>query len=136
MLLPSFEGLDPNARIKASSWLRDNLNSAQSENETEVYDNLFEEVRAAAIIACEDGTLRPPKNIYQPKSKLAADILGDQAASPDMGATYAQNHERWLEFFRQLNMPIEPRIEDVVSYVRLLVSDTHRKENSGRIQFC
>jgi sacsin len=134
VLLPCFADLEPTARIEASSWLRDNLSFAQSEDESKTPDNLFEEVRNAPIIVCEDGTLRPPKSVYQPESKLANDILGDQAAFPDMLETYAQNHDRWLEFFRQLDMPIEPRIADVVTYVRKLVSNAPGKENSGRLQ--
>jgi sacsin len=133
-LLPCFEDLELTARIEALSWLRDNLSFAQSEGETKTSDNLFEEVRGAAIIACEDGTLRPPKNVYQPGSKLAGEILGNQAALPDMRETYVYNPERWLEFFRQLNMPNEPQIADVVMYVHMLVSNTPGKENSERLQ--
>jgi sacsin len=134
VLLPCFADLEPTARIEASSWLRDNLSFAQSEDETGTSDNLFEEVRNATIIACEDGTLRPPKSVYQPESKLARDILGDQAAFPDMRETYGQNPDRWLEFFRQLDMPIAPRIADVVTYVRKLISNAPGKENSERLQ--
>lgn len=134
VLLPSFENLDNPSQIDASSWLRDNLSVAQSENEVDDSDDLFNEVRNAPIILCEDGELRPPKSVYQPESKLAGAVLGDQTAFPDMRTTYAQSSERWLEFFRQLNMPVEPRLADVVTYVRSLVKNTPNKESTERLQ--
>ncbi|WP_404357088.1 DUF3883 domain-containing protein [Methylotuvimicrobium sp. KM1] len=134
LLLPSFNSLNAADRISATAWLRDNLSIAQSDDEKETEGRLFAEVQEAPIIICDDQTLRPPQNVYQPDSKLAADILGNQASFPDMTGAYAQNKERWLEFFRQLNMPIEPRIKDVVSYVQTLVNETPKKETVDRLQ--
>ena len=63
ILLPEFKQFDITARAKASSWLRDNLNLAQSEEEFDS-DELFEEIRSTPFIVCEDGELRAPKSIY------------------------------------------------------------------------
>ncbi len=134
LLLPSFDTLNSTDRIIATAWLRDNLSIAQSEDEQGTDASLFEAVQGAPIIICDDQTLRPPHNVYQPDSKLAADILGDQASFPDMTVAYAQNKERWLEFFRQLNMPIEPRIRDVVSYVQMLVDEPPQKAIFDRLR--
>jgi len=134
LLLPSFDSLNATNRIIAAAWLRDNLSIAQSEDEKGTEVSLFEAVQGAPIIICDDQTLRPPQNVYQPDSKLAADILGDQASFPDMTGAYAQNKERWLEFFRQLNMPTEPRIRDVVSYVQMLVNEPPQKAIFDRLR--
>jgi sacsin len=133
-LLPDFESLDEHARTEASAWLRDELSRAQSEDEDSgVASGLFEEVRGSPIVVCEDGELRAPKNVYQPGSELAKAVLGDQAAFPDMQRTYARNHDRWLEFFRQLDMPTEPQLDDVVAYVKHLAGCEASKDNVARM---
>lgn len=134
VLLPGFEALDGDARIEASAWLRDNLSVAQSEAENDDTDGLFDEVRAASIIVCEHGELRPPTSVYQPESSLASAVLGDQAAFPDMAGAYAYGPERWLEFFRQLDMPVEPRLPDVVEYVRAQIADEAGEDKVERLQ--
>ncbi len=132
-LLPEFERFDGDERIKATAWLRDHIAIAQSdENQNAV--KLFEEVRNACIIVCEDGKLRAPIKTYQPGSKLAKAILGDQASLPDMNTTYARESRRWEEFFRQLDMPVEPQIEDVVEYVKTLVAHEPTQEKLQSIQ--
>jgi len=133
VLLPGFGALDESERVEASAWLRDNLSVAQSEEEGGDSDSLFDKVRAAPIIICEDGELRAPTSVYQPESRAIA-VLGDRAAFPAMEGAYARGCERWLEFFRQLDMPIEPRLSDVVDYVRSLVADMFGGDNVQRLQ--
>jgi sacsin len=133
-LLPEFERFDGDERIKATAWLRDHIAIAQSEDENQNAVNLFEEVRNACIIVCEDGKLRAPINTYHPSSKLAKAILGDQASLPDMKTTYSRESKRWEEFFRQLDMPIEPQIKDVVHYVKTLVANEPTQEKLQSIQ--
>jgi sacsin len=123
-ILPDFEKLDVTARINASIWLRDNLSIAQSESEAEGSNELFIEVRNSPFIVCDDGELRAPMNVYQPNSKLARDILGDQASFPDMDSTYVKGKERWLGFFRQMDMATEPRLRDVLKYIRKITTDS------------
>jgi sacsin len=134
LLLPGFEQLDDAARVKASAWLRDNLNIAQGEDETDDSDGLFDDVRNTPFIVCDDGELRAPMSVYQPESELARTVLGDQAAFPDMDTTYTKSRERWLGFFRQLKMPTEPRLSDVVKYVRKLIANTSYDHKADRFQ--
>jgi sacsin len=134
VLLPGFRNLDEDERIKASAWLRDNLSIAQSESEEDSSQSLFEEVRTAPIIMCEDGELRAPTRVYRPESKLARAVLGDRASFPAMEGAYAHGRERWLEFFRQLNMPEEPLLSDVIDYVLSLVTKESGEDNAQRLQ--
>ena len=134
VLLPGFGELDGPAQVKASAWLRDNLSGAQSENEDDESDGLFEEVRNAAIIICSDGEVRPPTSVYQPESKLASTVLGDKAAFPDMNVAYTHSPDRWLEFFRLLDMPIAPRLTDVVEYVQTLAEEASSEDKTSRFQ--
>ncbi|MHC8440809.1 MAG: protein NO VEIN domain-containing protein [Candidatus Eutrophobiaceae bacterium] len=131
VLLPKFADLNVIERIDASTWLRDNLSMAQSEDGA---DDLFDAVRNAPIIICNNGELRSPVGVYQPDSKLANAVLGDKAPSPDMVSAYKTDPERWLGFFRQLNMPIEPRLADVLKYVQLLAKGDSDIEKASKIQ--
>jgi sacsin len=123
VLLPGLETLNKSERVEASAWLRDNLSVAQSDDDSGASGSLFNEVRASRFIICDDGELRAPTSVYQPESRLASAVLGDRAAFPDMDGAYAQDSERWLEFFRQLDMPTEPYLTDVVDHVRFIVDD-------------
>ena len=135
VLLPRFEDMDRDALIEASIWLRDELSRAQSDEEAAgASSTLFDDVRDSSIIVCADGELRAPRNVYQPDSKLAEAVLGDQAVFPDMQRTYAKSHSRWLEFFRQLDMPTEPQLVDVVAYVKNLAEREPSKDNAARLQ--
>ena len=134
VLLPGFEALDESERVEALAWLRDNLSVAQSEDTDGHSSSLFDEVRVSPIIICEDGVLRAPTDVYQPESRLASAVLRDQAAFPAMEGAYSHGRERWLEFFRQLDMPTEPLLFDVVDYVRLLVKDDSATDNIQRLQ--
>jgi sacsin len=134
VLLPGFGALDESERVKASAWLRDNLSVAQSEDTDGDSNSLFDKVRTTPIIICEDGVLRAPTEVYQPESGLASAVLRDQAVFPDMEGAYSVGRERWLEFYRQLDMPTEPLLVDVVNYVRLLVTDDSGGENVQRLQ--
>lgn len=122
-IIPNFEKIDVAERINASIWLRDNLSIAQSELEAGCSKELFSEVRSSPFIVCDDGQLRAPMNVYQPNSKLARDILGDQAPCPDMEITYAKHKDLWLGFFRQMDMPIEPRLSDIIEYIRKITTN-------------
>lgn len=134
VLLPGFGDLDESERVKASAWLRDNLSAAQSEDKDGDSITLFDKVRATPIIICEDGVVRTPTEVYQPESGLASAVLKDQAAFPAMEGAYSLDRERWLEFFRQLDMPTEPLLQDVVDYVRSLVEDEFGGDNIQRLQ--
>lgn len=117
VLLPGLESLDRSAHYDATAWLRDHLSVAQSE-ETQVDSKaLFALVRDTPFIVCEDNEMRAPCCVYQPDSNVAKAIFGDKTALPDMQLTYAKESDRWLEFFRQMGMPTEPRLEDVFAYV-------------------
>jgi sacsin len=135
VLLPGFVDMDQDALIESSTWLRDELSRAQSEDEAAgVSSRLFDEVRESPIVVCEDGELRAPRKVYQPGSKLAEAVLRDQAVFPDMQRTYAKSHSRWLEFFRQLDMPTEPQLGDVVAYVKNLAEREPSEDNAARLQ--
>jgi sacsin len=133
-LLPEFENFDISARIEASSWLRDNLINTKSECENEDYNELYNKILNTSFIVCNDGELRTPITVYQPNSILARDILGNQALFPDMDSTYINNKDRWLEFFKQLDMPTEPRLLDVLKYISELTSDNLYSNRSERFQ--
>lgn len=134
VLLPGFEDLDDRERVKATEWLRDNLSGAQSEDTDLNFTSLFEKVRATPIISCEDGVLRKPTEVYQPDSTLASDVFKDQAAFPDMIGAYSHQSSRWLEFFRQLDMPTEPLFQDVVDYIKSLVESDPSEDKVQRLQ--
>ena len=124
-ILPKFIDFTVEDRQSTLIWLRDNLSQAQSENENAGNSTaLIEDVRSARLITCEDGELKAPINVYQPDSKLAKSVLGNQVALPDMKVTFFSESNRWLAFFRQLDMPVEPLLNDVVEYVKAIVLDT------------
>lgn len=133
ILLPEFKQFDITARAKASGWLRDNLNLAQSEEEFDS-DELFEEIRSTPFIVCEDGELRAPMSIYHPESKLARTVLADEAQFPDMKTTYAVKSKTWLSFFRNLEMATEPRLSDIVEYLRKLVTEDSCEHTRDRFE--
>lgn len=128
VLLPSFKLFEGKEHIEALSWIRDNLSIAQSEEEND--NELFEEVRNTPLIICENGALESPNCVYQPKSSFVRAILGNTASFPDMEDSYAVNSHRWLEFFRQLNMPDEPRLSDVLEYTLALTKEETTDEKT------
>ncbi len=134
LLLPSFEQFDAPAQVQALTWLRDNLSFAQSEDDSKGSNELFAEVQNTPLVLCEDGQLRAPVSVYQPESKLAREVFGGQAAFPDMKTTYAEKCQRWLEFFRQLDMPTEPRLSDVVNYVRKIITENSDDHITDRLK--
>ncbi|OVE69035.1 hypothetical protein CCS79_08905 [Clostridium diolis] len=133
-LLPEFKNLDTMARIEASTWLRDNLSIAQNEFDVDGSDELLIELQKSPFIVCDNSELHAPINVYHPQSTLARDILGEQVLLPDMSLTYTENQERWMEFFRQIDMKMEPRLSDILKYVRKLSSDKFQINNTKSFQ--
>lgn len=122
-LLPGYSSLSGQEQLEALVWIRDNLSAAQTHLEVEGRNSveLKRQIRAANLIRCTDGELRPANRIYTPTSyKVVHQILGDRAYMPDM-AFYSEGAQHWQDFFAILGMLTTPSADDLLAHVEGLM---------------
>lgn len=122
-LVPKYSSLSPDDQRVALAWIRDNLELARTESiEDRDKDLLRHELSALPLIMCEDGVPRPAAAIYDPSSKIAREVLHDEAVFPDRDF-YGDGWERWLDFFvKQLRMVATPRPADLLRHIDTLAA--------------
>lgn len=119
VLLPAYESLPPQDQFLGLQWLQENWVRIQREDETRSpseTDGISVQVRATALIRCNDGELRPAASVYDPMSTLVKDVLGDDVPYPDT-ETYGIGSDQWHQFFLDLGLATMPRPEDLLAYI-------------------
>ncbi|MDY7006150.1 MAG: hypothetical protein SWX82_20040 [Cyanobacteriota bacterium] len=101
-LLPEYPTLAYEEQLIVLSWIRDNLGNVQTDLELETENQSFEvfkqEIKSARLVRCTDGRLRSIESIYSPEIEIIPQIIGSQAAIPDMNF-YSDKPGEWLDFF-------------------------------------
>ncbi len=126
VLLPSYAAMPPPEQVQVLLWLRENLRKACTEANKagdDGGDALKKHVMQAALVRGCDGKLYPAASLYDSRSQLVRDVLGDAALFPDTRETYADSIEDWLDFFSRLGMASAPQPQDLLAYV-----DTQSKQ--------
>ncbi len=127
ILLPAYQSLSIRDQVKALSWIRDNLSTAETQLQQSngaSGEALHNAVAEAHLIRCTDGSLHPGKYVYNPEIQVIREVLGESAWIPDMSA-YDRGKESWLRLFASLGMSDIPRPDDVLRYVDQLIEKAH-----------
>lgn len=127
ILLPAYQGLSTREQVKALSWIRDNLSTAETQLQQSngaSGEALHNAVAEAHLIRCTDGSVHPGKYVYNPEVQVIREVLGESAWIPDMSA-YDRGKESWLRLFASLGMSDIPRPDDVLRYVDQLIEEVH-----------
>ena len=87
ILLPAYQDLSAHEQVKALSWIRDNLSTAETQlqqSNGSSGEALHNAVAEAHLIRCTDGKLHPGKYVYNPEVQVIREVLGESAWIPDM----------------------------------------------------
>ena len=122
-LVPKYASLSPDDQRVALAWIRDNLELARTASvEDRDKDLLRRELSELPLVMCDDGVPRPAAAIYDPRSKIAREVLHDEAVFPDRNF-YRDGWERWLDFFvKQLRTVATPRPTDLLRHIDILAA--------------
>lgn len=127
VLLPDYQTLTPTEQVRVLEWIRDNLNSAETEQTKKnlASDTLITELIAKSpLILCTDGEYHACRDIYDPRQdQPIRAVLGDTALFPDM-KMYHDDEERWLKFFTgELGMASAPRASAILGAIDKLIAE-------------
>lgn len=118
VLLPALPDLFPDDRHWALEWLRDHWSSLTGQ---QGWDDLRRRLREIPLVLGLDGTFHKITDLHDPDSKLVREVLGPEAAYPDL-ERYAERRGAWLAFFRTLGIVQELSKDRLVRHVQTLVT--------------
>ena len=135
LILPQYDNLSDTKKVQALEWIRDNIETAESEmkRQGQNFDSIKQEIANKALVRCTDGKLHPAKSIYDPTSSIVQDILGERVFYPDIEEVYSNNREKWLDFFRFLGMSSTPNAKDFLDYIRILENKVYNNKNPNLV---
>ena len=127
ILLPRYPQLDATEKLEALSWIRDHLDSALTELDAAGGDSasLVTHLGEAPLLRAGDGEYHAARRIYDPRSEIIKDVLGEEVPTPDM-RHYSGGSAHWLGFFARLGMVSRPKAPDLIRRIGQLVQQAKK----------
>ncbi|MBI5294600.1 MAG: DUF3883 domain-containing protein [Chloroflexi bacterium] len=127
VLVPEYVTLSLEAQVLILEWIRDNLNLAETEQQSKNlvgHTKITDLIANSPLILCTDGNYHPCSAVYDPRQEqLIRGVLGDAANFPNLRVYLDQ--ERWLKFFREdLGMASSPRASAILQAVDKLIVES------------
>jgi hypothetical protein len=121
-ILPDYPQLGGAEKLQALSWIRDHLDSALTELDALGGDSarLVAHLGEAPLILASDDKYHAPRCVYDPRSEIVKEVLGEEVPMPDM-RHYLGGSTHWLEFFARLGMVSHPKGRDLSRRIDQLV---------------
>lgn len=117
-LLPALPSLAETDRVRALRWIRDTQLSRLLNPEEK---GLRDRLGSVVAVQASDGLTHAINELYDPKSELVRDVLGDAALHPNQ-EVYRDRPDHWLRFFRELGMADNPRPSEIIQHLRRLIT--------------
>ena len=111
-ILPRYPQLDRAGKLQALSWIRDRLDTALTELDAVGTDSasLVARLGQSPLILASDDKYHAPRRVYDPRSEIVKEVLGEEVPIPDM-RHYLGGSDHWLGFFARLGMVSRPKAD-------------------------
>lgn len=128
-ILPSYAEWSAPEKREALEWIRDHLDTAVNEIDAKREDpaSLSAELAESRLILGCDGDYHTPRQVYDPRSEMVKEVLGEDVPMPDM-RHYSDGASHWLKFFLDLGMVRQPNASDLVRRIDQLCQLTAATE--------
>ena len=121
-ILPAYPNLNTDKQLKIMEWLQSALPTALSDLRSQRANDsrLKEAVKNAPLIKCTDGKLRSATKTYRPGTPNVLEVLGKNAALPDMESVYKGDPDSWLALFQCLGIQDKLQAQDLIDRINQL----------------